>query len=206
MSESGVILGASPMFLRLATVSDLPALARIHKQTYSRKHFTALLSNETLEKYYAFFLAERSEILLAVRRESSGAEMPLGFAVYGRGIPERIKRFKHEASKDILMTSLRHPVLAIQKVAGVLRSKLSGRKVYAPADFLLLSIAVSQKSCGIGGMLLKAMLAAAQEINTKTMGLYVNVDNLGAINAYYAAGFRMRNYSNRQYYMEVSLK
>lgn len=193
-----------PLVLRLATASDLAVLASIHKQAYSRSHFTSLLPNQTLERYYAYFLDGGSEVLLAVKIDDSGLEAPLGFAVYGQGIPERIAQFKRAALREILMTSLRHPLQAFRKVSGAMWSRLSAGLVYAPSNFLLLSIAVSHKGSGIGGRLLQAMLSSAQKSRTKTVGLYVNADNLNAINAYFAAGFVMRHYVSGQFYMEAT--
>lgn len=193
-----------PLVLRLATSSDLAVLASIHKQAYSRSHFTSLLPNQTLARYYAYFLDDGSEVLLAVKRDVSGAETALGFAVYGQGIPERIAQFKREASTDILMTSLRHPLQAFLKLMGALSSRFRAGATHKPADFLLLSIAVSHKGSGIGGRLLQAMLTSAQKGHSKTVGLYVNVDNLNAINAYFAAGFVLRYYVSGQFYMEAT--
>ena len=195
---------SQPLVLRLATAADLAALASIHKQAYSRSHFTSLLPNQTLERYYAYFLDGGSEVLMAVKIDDSGLEEPLGFAVYGQGIPERIARFKRAASREILMTSLRHPLQAFRKATGALWSRLSAGPVYVPANFLLLSIAVSHTGCGIGGRLLQAMLSRAQKSDTRTVGLYVNTDNLNAINAYFAVGFVMRHYVSGQFYMEAN--
>lgn len=204
MSEVLTGLDAQSLHLRLATATDLPVLARIHKQAYSRKHFTALLPNATLERYYGYFLSNGSEVLLAVKQDDGGDETAVGFAVYGQGIPERIARFKREASKDILMTSLRHPLQAFLKLTVALWSSLSTESGYTPADFLLLSIAVSQKGGGIGGRLLRAMLERAQKNHAPKVGLYVNADNLTAINAYFAAGFVLRHYLSGQFYMEAN--
>lgn len=205
--EVQIVLDAQSLHLRLATAADLPVLARIHKQAYSRKHFTALLPNETLERYYSYFLSDVSEVLLAVvHPDADGDETALGFVVYGQGIPERIARFKREASRDILMTSLRHPLQAFRKLTLSLWSRLGAGPVYKPADFLLLSIAVSHKGGGIGGRLLRAMLVDAHRADIKTVGLYVNADNLNAINAYFAAGFALRDYLSGQFYMEANLE
>ncbi len=192
--------------LRLATESDLAVLALIHKQAYSQNHFTALLSNETLARYYAYFLGDGSEVLLAIKKDSSGAETVLGFAVYGQGIPERIGRFKRDSLKEIFFSALRHPLKAIYKFTVTLKSRLIGVSTYKPANFLLLSIAVSDKGAGIGGRLLSAMLASAKKDNLKIVGLYVNVNNLNAINAYFAKGFTIQHYLNGQFYMEAFIE
>lgn len=204
MSELNFVADQN-IFLRHATLVDLPVLAHIHKQAYSRNHFTALLSNEALIKYYGYFLNEGSEILLALNKDSSGIESVLGFAVYGRGIPEQIKRFKRAAFKDILMTSLRYPINALHKLAIAFWIKVRPRSERAPANFLLLSIAVRDRGFGIGGFLLKAMLINAQKNNENIIGLYVNANNLSAINAYFSTGFILKYYQNDQYYMEVYL-
>lgn len=192
--------------LRLATESDLTVLALIHKQAYSQNHFTALLSNETLTRYYAYFLGDGSEVLLAIKKDSSGAETVLGFAVYGQGIPERIGRFKRDALNEILFSALRHPLKAIYKFIMTLRAKFNEGSIYKPANFLLLSIAVTIKGSGVGGLLLDAMLDSAQKDSLKVVGLYVNVDNMNAINAYFARGFTIRYYLNGQFYMEALLE
>jgi ribosomal protein S18 acetylase RimI-like enzyme len=204
VSEVLTGLDAPSLHLRLATAADLPDLARIHKEAYSRNHFTALLPNATLERYYGYFLGDGSEVLLAVQQAGDGAEAALGFAVYGQGIPERIALFKREASQDILMTSIRHPFSAFRKLTAALCSRLTAGAAHNPTDFLLLSIAVSHKGGGIGGRLLRAMLAGALKANVKTVGLYVNADNLNAINAYFAAGFALRDYRSGQFYMEAN--
>lgn len=191
------------MILRLATAADLPTLASIHKQAYSRNHFTALLPNETLERFYGFFLRHGIEVLLATHQDAEGNETTLGFAVYGQGIPEQISLFKRAASRDILITSLRHPLHAVRKLTEMFGAKLDAGVSIQPADFLLLSIAVIHKRGGIGGRLLRAMLVDAHRAGVRTVGLYVNADNLAAINAYFAAGFVLRHYLSRQFYMEV---
>lgn len=204
MTEGGDGSEVQALFLRLANFSDLPVLVRIHKQAYSRSHFTALLTDETLARYYSYFLSDDTEILLALNNGISDSEKAVGFAVYGRGIPDRIAQFKKEARGDILLTSLRHPFQALRKLTVAIRCKLSAGVDYKPADFLLLSIAVIQKRGGIGGYLLRTMLKEAQKNHAKTVGLYVNADNLIAINAYFAAGFVLRHYQNGQFYMEFS--
>ena len=206
MSEVLTGLDAQSVHLRFAKAADLPILASIHKQAYSRNHFTALLPCETLERYYGCFLTDDSEVLLAVKQDADGYETALGFAVYGQGIPERIARFKREASWDILMTSLRHPFLAFRKLTVALWTRLGPGAMCKPTDFLLLSIAVSHKGGGTGGCLLRAMLAGAHKADVKTVGLYVNADNLNAINAYFASGFALRDYLSGQFYMEAYLE
>ena len=197
---------------RRATTDDLPTIARIHKIAYSRSHFTTLLPDDVLVRYYGYFLDGGSEICLALdgaensELENRAVGEVHGFAVFGEGIPERITRFKRECFWDIFFTSLRHPWSAARKALFVAFARLAKRPAYPPAAFLLLSIAVAVPRHGIGSRLLSAVLEAAQQRGLKTVGLYVNADNVSAINAYLAAGFRVIDFQGGQYYMEWALE
>ena len=114
--------------------------------------------------------------------------------------------FKKTAVLDILMTSIRNPVIALRKLLNAVLARVTAKPVHAPADFLLLSIAVSKPGRGVGGYLLRQLSLAAQQSSESVVGLYVNADNTNAINAYFAAGFAMCNYHNGQFYMEKHLE
>lgn len=205
----GVERGAQ---IRRATTDDLPTVARIHKIAYSRSHFTTLLPDEVLVRYYGYFLDGGSEICLALdgAEDSKLANRTVGevhgFAVFGEGIPERITRFKRECFWDIFFTSLRHPWSAAKKALFVAFARLAKRPAYAPAAFLLLSIAVAVPRCGIGSRLLTALLEAARQRGSNKIGLYVNADNVSALNIYLSAGFSVIDSQGGQYYMERVLE
>lgn len=196
------------MLTRRATADDLPTLTQIHKMAYSRSHFTALLSDETLARYYGYFLDGGSEIWLALSRSDEGEGKSghvgevQGFAVFGEAIPEKIALFKRECFRDIFLTSLRHPFSAARKAMIAFCIRFSGQASYPAADFLLLSIAVALPRRGIGGRLLNVLLDAARQRGCRVVGLYVNANNISAINAYFAAGFTLRDCRNGQFYME----
>jgi len=186
---------------RLATASDLAAIARIHKVAYSRNHFTALLPEPVLIRYYGSFLAEGTEIHLALGAD----ERIKGFTVYGTGIPEKIAAFKKGCAKHILLTSLKHPWIAAHKAMKAVAIRLGQATSCPPADFLLLSIAVAEPLRGVGKSLLHVTIAAARERGHQRLGLYVNYDNIRAINAYHVVGFRIKAFHVGQYYMEADL-
>lgn len=212
MTEVESRRSASRIRTRRATVADLPTLALIHKLAYSRSHFTALLPNEVLARYYGYFLDGGSEICLALGNADDCKQMNLvaeevhGFAVYGLGIPGRIAQFKRECSKEILSTSLRHPLIAARKAMVGTFARLARRPAYPPADFLLLSIAVALPRRGIGSHLLSALLDAARQRGCKAVGLYVNAHNVSAINAYFSAGFVVMGFQGGQFYMEQTFE
>lgn len=196
---------------RRATADDLPTLVRIHKIAYSQSHFTALLPDDVLARYYGYFLDGGSEIYLALdnaadnQPEAPSFENVQGFAVFGSGIPKKIARFKTECFRDIFIASLRHPWIAARKTAGAILSRLSRRPAHPPAEFLLLSIAVAVPRRGVGRRLLGAMLAVSERSGNEIAGLYVNADNISAINAYFAAGFVIVDFQSGQFYMEKTL-
>jgi ribosomal protein S18 acetylase RimI-like enzyme len=187
--------------IRKATINDLPALVQIHKVAYSQNNFTSLLPDRVLAKYYEIFLTNGSEICLALTDNTI-----LGFAVYGKKVPERITAFKKAAARDILMTALRHPVMGGRKLLSAIASRLAAGHLLAPAEFLLLSIAVIRPRRGIGARLLRQLTLVAEQQGESVVGLYVNADNTNAINAYFFAGFVMKQYQCGQFYMEKHLE
>jgi ribosomal protein S18 acetylase RimI-like enzyme len=183
--------------IRAATVNDLPALVAIHKAAYSRSHFTSLLSDTVLARYYGLFLTNGSEICLAINSKAI-----VGFAVYGKHVPERISEFKKSAISDILMVAIRHPVIASRKLLSAITSRLTFKRSLTPADFLLLSIAVSRPRIGVASRLLCHLTLVAQQQGESVVGLYVNADNTNAVNTYFSAGFVIKQYESGQFYME----
>lgn len=197
---------------RQATKKDLLTLAKIHKQAYSKNHFTALLPDEVLVHYYNYFLGQGTEIALVVQHPERDVSSPeteaeeiLGFAVYGVGIPKKIALFKQEFFKEILLSSLRHPWTAGKKFLSALYSKLINHTPYPPTDFLLLSIAAQTSGLGVGKKLLNHMIDTAQEKKYPTIGLYVNANNIHAINTYFSTSFFIVSFENGQFYMERKL-
>ncbi|WP_242201467.1 GNAT family N-acetyltransferase [Sphingomonas hankookensis] len=188
--------------MRLATHDDLATIADIHREAYSRSHFTALLSHEVLMRYYAAFLSNGTEICVGLDDVSGAVK---GFSVYGVGIPDKIAVFKKACAKAIFLTSLRHPGTAIPKALKALRSRFDRHVPYAPADFLLLSIAVVPSMRGLGNALLSELLKTAHRKGHGTVGLYVNDENIRAIDSYYRSGFRMKDFHGNQYYMEAQV-
>lgn len=195
-------MAAEKARLRLAQEKDLPRIAEIHLRAYSRSHFTSRLPAEVLERYYGLFLNDGAETLLIAHGDEGANETVVGFAVFGRGIGEKIARFKRENLWAILAASMRHPAVAAGKLAHQLWNKATSSKPIASADHLLLSIAVARPGTGCGRALLEAFLARSAEQGATRVGLYVNAENLAAINSYIATGFVFRELRGCQYYME----
>lgn len=201
MHSNHKFLPSTCVALRAASASDLPFLALIHRASYSKKHFTALLSAKTLERYYGLFLDGNATTFIAI----NGSDI-LGFIVYGSDLDARIKIFKKIAAWDIFLTSLRNPVITSQKLFNYLLNIFIDKKNNRPANFLLLSIAVKYPGSGVGSILLNHLIGEAQKRGQSVIGLYVNAYNTNAINAYFAAGFVIKNHKRNQFYMEKNLE
>ena len=175
--------------LRSAVESDLESIAKIHLIAYSKSHFTSLLPAAVLISYYGIFLRGGVEIVVATK--VSNPNDIVGFA-----------SFKRLHRRDIVRASLAHPLTSILKLLNLLAKRRSPNADHLPCGFLLLSIASSLPRAGIGGMLLDALSARASEQHEDTVGLYVNSDNIGAMNAYIKDGFRFVCLIHNQYYLE----
>lgn len=190
--------------IREATTRDLPAIARLHRAAYSEAHFTSRLSAEALSAYYGLFLGGGSQI--TVLTPAAADDELLGFAVFGRGIPARIAHFKRDHRVDIGRAALRHPFAAANKLLSRFASAMRSRSPVQPSDYLLLSIAVGRPGIGTGGRLLDDVLERARAANEEIVGLYVNFDNVKALNSYISRHFHIRDLQGGQYYMEATTK
>lgn len=192
--------------IRPAQEQDLCRIAEIHLRAYSTNHFTSRLPASVLERYYRLFLGDGAETLLLVENGGDSGETVLGFAVFGRDIGAKIARFKRENFRAIAAASLRNPVAAAGKLGRQVWSRARGGKPIPCADHLLLSIAAARPGTGSGRALLEAFIARTAAKGEARVGLYVNADNLGAINVYVSEGFVFRGFHGGQYYMERSLQ
>lgn len=199
-------MSASELRLRAAGQGDLSAIVALHFRSYSKSHFTSRLPRAALERYYGLFVSDGAETLLLEASTADGGTELLGFAVFGTDISARIARFKRDNANAIIATAARHPLAAAEKAARALWARLMKTRPMAPAPHLLLSIAVSRPGRGLGGRLLKATIAAVQSHGAERIGLYVNTDNIGAINCYVAQGFGLRELHGNQYYMDRELR
>ena len=189
--------------LRSAVEADLESIAKVHLAAYSKSHFTSLLPGNVLISYYGIFLRGGVEIIVAAK--ASNPDDIIGFAVFGRNIPQLIATFKRRHRPDILRASIAHPVTSARKVFNLFAKRRSPSANHLPCDFLLLSIASSLPRAGVGGKLLDTLSVRASEEREAKVGLYVNADNVSAMNAYVKDGFRFVCLIHDQYYMEKVL-
>ena len=191
--------------IRISSQRDSCQLANIHKNAYASSHFTANMPKNVLQKYYDLFYTKGVTVIISLAENEDGSEIVNGFAVFGSGIPELILRFENSFRLSIFKTGLRNPVLFLKKVLKRVKSLIFPVKDHIPSGCLLLSIASNEKGKGIGRSLMKEMLRMARDKGEKSIGLYVNIDNINAINVYINSGFLVKERLNDEYYMELSL-
>lgn len=189
--------------IRKSTIADIYEIAKIHKKSYTSGHFTGRWSESLLRDYYRFFYVEGVEVLVTTQIDRNLEEQIIGFAVYGKNIPEIILQFKKKYILRIMQAGFLNPWLLLKKLVGQAVSVIFERNTHQPANFLLLSIAVKHKRGGIGGELLVDMLARIKASQIEKFGLYVSTDNIPAINAYYACSFEIKAIIGSQFYMET---
>lgn len=188
--------------IRSATEDDLDTIAYIHLNAYSKRHFTTRLNPNTLASYYRLFLSDGSKTIVLSENIDGGGEKIVGFAVFGRKLGLKIKQFKKLNRKDIIKASIFHPFEAAQKIAFRTWAQITEKPVKDEADFILLSIAANKPNSGVGGALLDEFINSAHEEGVRKIGLYVNIDNIIAINSYIKRGFLFRHLYGGQFYME----
>lgn len=193
--------------IRTASSDDLVEMARIHRAVYSSEHFLALLPEATLVEYYRMFLADGSQGLIAEHDATGSSPVTMaGFAVFGGGLGPRIDRFKRIHRAAIARTALKHPLIVLRKVVMGAFGAGRARNLHSPAEWLLLSIAVSGARRGVGSALMTGMLQEASDAGQRALGLYVRHSNIPALNAYLRMGFSIIESVSDQYYMETAIK
>lgn len=191
--------------IKPATSKDLKSIVKIHKEAYGRKHFTSLLSNALLEKYYQAFLCDQCSIKMIYSKEDNNA---LGFSVYGKSIPAKLHEFQKNNFFGLVYAIVSNPIDSLKIIIKKIFINLkyfNHRKKMKIADFLLLSIATIKKGSGIGTIMIRDMIDNARKQGNMKLGLYVNNDNLKAIGAYKKAGFTLTKKIKDQIYMELAL-
>lgn len=185
--------------IRLANKNDLSSLALIHKESYSKIHFTSYFSIELIKDYYLSFIENKnSKIFLAIKNEEI-----FGFIVCGKEIEENLKLFKANKRFSILKTIFLNPLASIKKINIDLFNRCFDVKVpFEETSFLILSIVSTNKEKGLGSYLLEYVKNHAIENKIFNIGLYVRISNITAINAYLKNSFKILGYASGQYYME----
>jgi len=175
--------------IRAAAATDIPAIARIHKQRFAT-HLLGQYSTSLIGQYYAAFL-DRAVFL--VHEGEAGVD---GFVVGGPWATcWACKRaFLRANVPRCLGEALCHPrfaLAALRQARHMLGGARTRRKPATPA-FRLLSIAVAEEAggTGVGADLVKAFEARIPP-RVPAYGLSVHTDNARAIRFYRKLGLEL---------------
>lgn len=183
-----------------ASKNELDQIAHVHKNSYGKNHFTSLLSLKSLADYYGLFICADSKILIFKEEKKIS-----GFIVFGRNIPEKINHFKKNNKLAIFFSALRNPLSSIKIFLKKVINYKKDNFNFSESNFILLSIASSSPGKKIGFLLMKAMIEEASYNKESKIGLYVNTNNLNALNLYLGFDFKILNIFSNQFYMELKL-
>jgi ribosomal protein S18 acetylase RimI-like enzyme len=183
----------------LAKEQDLKYIAEIHRNSYSKIHFTSYFSLELTQKYYSYFINNTDSKIFVLRKKQE----ILGFVVCGINISSRLTLFKKEQRLEIFKTAIFNPFVVFKKIiVSVFNKFFDVQTNFNETDYLILSIVSSGKEKGLGSLLLEHVGNCEQKNNVNKIGLYVRISNIVAINAYLKNGYKIIGYVSGQYYME----
>ena len=183
-----------------ANKHELDQIAHVHKNSYGKNHFTSLLPLKLLADYYGLFICKESKILI-LKEENKIS----GFIVFGRNIPEKINHFKKNNKASIFFSALRNPLSSLKILFRKVKNYKKDNFNFSESNFILLSIASASPGKKIGFLLMKAMIEEASYNKESKIGLYVNINNLNALNLYLGFDFKILNIFSNQFYMELKL-
>ena len=185
--------------IRPAIHKDLENISRIHKNAYSKIHFTSYFSLNLIHKYYSYFINNTDSKIFVLTKNKE----ILGFVVCGENISKQLTLFKREHRLQILKTVIINPFIVLKKVIISIFNKFFDNKTnFKEANFLILSIVSSGEEKGIGSLILDYVKNYGLENDLEKIGLYVRISNIQAINTYLKNGYKIVGYTSGQYYME----
>jgi|GEM_PF-2416422 len=188
-----------------ASESNLSDIVALHKQQYSRSHFTSLLPDHVLGRYYEYFLRDKCVIIISEAKDGDKTTIN-GFVACGEEIPNKIAVFKKANRAGLFLAALLNLSTAVKKVIGDIYYKFFDMPVtFTEAKFLIISIVSKRTTKGIGKALLEKCCAVAINMGHSSIGLYVRVCNLGALKFYLRNGFLIIGYVAGQFYMELKI-
>lgn len=185
--------------IRLAKEQDLEIISRIHKNSYSKIHFTSYFSLSLTQKYYKYFINNIDNKIFVLTKKQE----ILGFVVCGVNIANQLTSFKKEQRIEIFKTAIVNPFVVSKKIIiSVFNKFFDIQTNFNETNFLILSIVSSGEEKGLGSLILDYVKNYGLENNLEKIGLYVRISNIQAINTYLKNGYKIVGYTSGQYYME----
>lgn len=169
-------------------VSDLPAVAKVHKKAWREDHFSSRLSIPLLQIYYESILKHNSYCFVAQRNNNI-----IGFGAGGSNTRLAIKEFIRENFFSMLMVVIKNPSFLLSRIKNYFAIISSTNKVNSIANIRLLAIAVDPdvESHGIGSALMRKLEQEVKADGHRYFGLSVHKDNQMAVKLYEKLGWRV---------------
>jgi ribosomal protein S18 acetylase RimI-like enzyme len=169
--------------------SDLLEICRLHKLSFDKAHFTSVLPERLLQKYYEKIIEKCEYGIILYTPEGTG----IGFAVGGKDLSGLINPFIKNNFFQLLWLLIMHPRFLIEKVRGVLSLIFKKQNIISEAEVILLSITTNPdlEMKGKGSAVLAEFEKLLTQFGINSYGLGVRRNNKKAIDFYLRQGFRL---------------
>ncbi len=182
----------------------LDDVASIHATSYPADHISGSMGRDLIVKYYSEFLTDENAFYGCV--ENGLTNDIEGFVVFGKGMPGKVSKFKRENRLNIMKFFLSRPSVSFRFILKRLSALIQSSDRFDEAEHLILSIAVSNDSVGVGSFLMSTVDNYCTGNGVDKLGLYVACSNVRALNFYYKTGFKVKAFVSGQYYMEKNFE
>lgn len=179
---------------------NLDDVAVIHANSYPVDHISGSMGHELIVKYYSLFVSGENLFFGCV--DDSQASELLGFVVFGTGLPDKIAKFKIENRINLVKFFVFSPYALFLYAMKRISSFAMRADRFDEADNIILSIAVTKNTTGVGSFLMSSIDSYCHDKGISKIGLYVACSNVNALNFYCKTGFKVRAFVSGQYYME----
>ena len=130
------------MIIRKAETDDLESICTIHHVAFDKNHFSTLLPDNLLMKFYSYLFSNNKYNYIALDNKNE----ILGFIVAGHKTGLAIDLFIRENFYSLLFLLLKNPGFLIQKMKYVFKKIFHREQFASMAGLRLLSIAVKKDS------------------------------------------------------------
>ncbi len=174
------------------TQTDINQLVKIHKNSFTKEHFTSYFPENLLRKYFTK-LIEFNDLNVGAYADNGGIK---GFILAGNRFEVSIKRFKTENRLAILLQLLLHPNFLFEKLLEFF-FQIAGKKFISKEKIrvYLFEIDREYQGRGLGKELLNSFENFLMTREIFSYGLSVRIKNKRAVNFYRQNGF-IEEFSN----------
>jgi ribosomal protein S18 acetylase RimI-like enzyme len=192
------------MIIRKAKISDLESICSVHKYAFDKDHFSSILPQPLLVKFYSELLRNNHYNYIAINEDNR----ILGFIVAGRNTGSAINTFIKRSLLSLFLVLLKNPRFLSQKIRLVINKLIYKNEFHSQAGLRLLSIAVIKDSVhkGIGTQLIRHFENELIGNDIFIYGLSVKKHNQNAINFYIKNHFEVEKEEKEAYYFVRKLE